>query len=396
MIAEFKPWGISKACLIYWVVILRLLLVTMHNKKDLAYQYLCNDLFTRSKIGPVFYVLSTLITGFLAGFHTSTSVPFIAALGGLSIVAIIRLTARPPENGQASLDKFVRKHWVLVLCCVAIWSLFFSWTVYQFGLSSAFIFGLVSTINFSTAIAHQFSPQLKRALFCSLLCLIPTLVVIILFQPSLQVAAFALVLYMPYLMLTAKNSHKEYYYHLENKLQLEAALVELEVLSITDGLTGLYNRREFNHQLEKALAASNRTKQSMGLILCDIDDFKRINDSYSHTAGDDCLIHVAKVLKQVFTRETDIISRVGGEEFAIIVLDDNENSAMKSAENFQQALSASTCFTQGHEIALTASIGVVRYQAQMNIKIHQLYDLADSAMYKAKNNGKNRVEYAAL
>ncbi|MAD90162.1 MAG: hypothetical protein CMK64_10685 [Pseudoalteromonas sp.] len=396
MIAEFKPWGISKACLIYWVVILRVLLVTMHNKKDLAYQYLCNDLFTRSKIGPVFYVLSTLITGLLAGFHTSTSVPFIAALGGLSIVAIIRLTARPPENGQASLDKFVRKHWVLVLCCVAIWSLFFSWTVYQFGLSSAFIFGLVSTINFSTAIAHQFSPQLKRALFCSLLCLIPTLVVIILFQPSLQVAAFALVLYMPYLMLTAKNSHKEYYYHLENKLQLEAALVELEVLSITDGLTGLYNRREFNHQLEKALAASNRTKQAMGLILCDIDDFKRINDSYSHTAGDDCLIHVAKVLKQVFTRETDIISRVGGEEFAIIVLDDNENSAMKSAENFQQALSASTCSTQGHEIALTASIGVVRYQAQMNIKPQKLYDLADSAMYKAKNNGKNRVEYAAL
>lgn len=368
----------------------------MHNKKDLAYQYLCNDLFTRSKIGPVFYVLSTLITGLLADFHTTAYVPFIAALGVLSIVAVIRLTARPPENAQASLDKFVRKHWVLVFCCVAIWSSFYSWTVYQLGLSSAFIFGLVSTINFSTAIAHQFSPQLKRALFSSLLCLVPTLVVIILFQPSLQVAAFALVLYMPYLMLTAKNSHKEYHYHLDNKLQLEAALAELEVLSITDGLTGLYNRREFNHQLEKAFAASNRTKQAMGLILCDIDDFKRINDSYSHTAGDDCLIHVTKVLKQVFTRETDIISRVGGEEFAIIVLDDNENSAMKSAENFQQALSASMCSTQGHEIALTASIGVVRYQAQMNIKPQKLYDLADSAMYKAKSNGKNRVEYTTL
>jgi len=202
----------------------------MNNKKDLAYQYLCNDLFTRSKVGPVFYVLSTLITGLLADFHTSTSIPFITALGVLSIAAIIRLTARPPETGQASLDKFVRKHWVLVFCCVSTWSLFFSWTVYQLGLSSAFLFGLVSTINFSTAIAHQFSPQFNRALFCSLLCLIPTLLVIVLFQPLLQVAALALVLYIPYLMLTAKNSHKEYHHHLDNKLQLEAALVELEVL----------------------------------------------------------------------------------------------------------------------------------------------------------------------
>ncbi|TMO56441.1 diguanylate cyclase [Pseudoalteromonas phenolica] len=369
----------------------------MQNKKtNLASQNLCNDLYSRSKIGPLFYVLSTLITGFLADYYASLSMPFIAAMFVLVITAIARLMARPPQNTKDSRDAFIKKHWLLVFCCVVTWSIFFSWTVYELGLSSAFIFGLVSTINFSTAIAHQFSPHLKRALFCSLLCLLPTLVVIILFQPSLHVAALALALYIPYLLLTAKNSHKEYFEHLNNKLQLEAALLEVELLSITDGLTGLYNRREFNNQLGRAFATSNRTKQAVSLILCDIDDFKKINGSYSHTAGDDCLIHVAKVLKNVFSRETDIIARVGGEEFAIIVLSDSENSAMKSAENFQQLLSASVCSTQGHEISLTASIGVVCYQAQTSIKPHQLYDLADSAMYRAKNKGKNRVEYTTL
>ncbi len=129
------------------------------------------------------------------------------------------------------------------------------------------------------------------------------------------------------------------------------------------------------------------------MILFDIDNFKSINDNYSHTVGDDCLIHVAKVLKQVFNRETDIISRVGGEEFAIIVFGKQARSILKSAEKLQHRLSSTACLTQGHAIKVTASIGVVFSKAEMKIEVPQLYDLADKAMYRAKNNGKDRVEY---
>lgn len=156
------------------MIILSDSVVTLHPDSDkLAYQNLCQDLYSRSKIGPVFYTLSTIITGFLADFHTSLSLPFITAIVVLVIVTILRLISRPPENTKVSLDTSIKKHWILVFSCVLTWSSFFSWTIYQLGLSSAFIFGLVSTINFSTAIVHQYSPQLKRALFCSLFCLLP-------------------------------------------------------------------------------------------------------------------------------------------------------------------------------------------------------------------------------
>lgn len=375
------------------VIILSDSVVTLHLDSDkLAYQNLCQDLYSRSKIGPVFYTLSTIITGFLADFHTSLSLPFIAAIVVLVIVAILRLISRPPENTKVSLDTSIKKHWILVFSCVLTWSSFFSWTIYQLGLSSAFIFGLVSTINFSTAIVHQYSPQLKRALFCSLFCLLPAAITIVLFSPQLEVAALAIFLYLPYLVFTAKNSNKEYFYHLNNKLKLEAALVDLEVLSKTDAQTGLYNRREFNHQIKSALNNSNQ--QTLGLILLDIDNFKKINDNYSHTAGDDCLVHVASVLKQVFTDEGDIISRVGGEEFAVILFRENEHSILNSANKLQHSLSSTICSANGHEISVTASIGVVCNEAEKDITVPHLYDMADNAMYRAKKNGKNRVEYA--
>ena len=364
-----------------------------NNRELLVRQFVCNDLFARSKIGPIFYVLSALITGMLANLHDPLSPIFGAALAILIVVAVARLTTRPPKNEPVHIEQFIIKHWCFVISSVVTWSAFYSWIVYTYGMSSAFLFGLVSTINFSTALVHQFSPQLKRAITCSLLCLLPSVLIMWLYQPSLSIVTFTVALYLPYLVLTARNSHKEYFNHLDNKLDLQAALAELEVLSVTDGLTGLLNRREFNKRLAVAMKISQRTQSGMGLILLDLDDFKTINDTYGHSVGDKCLIHATAILKRIFSRETDIIARVGGEEFAVIVQSNNEDEAKQSAKKLQEVFENTPYIddTKTVSIRITASIGIAYYDSNESKSAEQLYIAADNAMYDAKNSGKNKV-----
>ena len=170
-------------------------------------------------------------------------------------------------------------------------------------------------------------------------------------------------------------------------------------LSLTDQLTGLYNKRYFLMRLQEETARARRHKQDLSLIFCDIDHFKTINDNYGHHHGDIILRRVGELLvggmgdlKIVSRlRKSDIIARYGGEEFVVILPETNVKNACVAAEKMRSAIDSHTFRVEKNEINISMSFGV----AGLDDEVHVGEDLirnADSAMYRAKESGRNCVE----
>lgn len=162
---------------------------------------------------------------------------------------------------------------------------------------------------------------------------------------------------------------------------------ELLHQATVDDLTGLYNRRHFmrmvqNHGIQDGAG--------MALLLFDIDDFKLINDTYGHLAGDQALVNFSQKILKVY-KNNGIAGRVGGEEFAVCFFASNERAALEEAENFRAMMSDHVCILdEGQSIQLTVSIGIA-FTEHKNVTYEDLYRQADEALYLSKATGKNRV-----
>jgi diguanylate cyclase (GGDEF)-like protein len=160
-----------------------------------------------------------------------------------------------------------------------------------------------------------------------------------------------------------------------------------EYLSITDGLTGLYNHRHFQEQLEVEVKRGQRYDLNLSLIMIDLDHFKEFNDSYGHLEGDTLLRKIAQILKSSL-RETDFVARYGGEEFAVILPETNKEGASIAAERVRRALSEQTFGEVGAK--MTVSLGVASYPDDACLRA-DLIRKADEALYRAKREGRNRA-----
>lgn len=169
---------------------------------------------------------------------------------------------------------------------------------------------------------------------------------------------------------------------------LEAANRELHRLATQDALTGVSNRRNFDSVASDRLALSRRTGQPLSLILIDADRFKSVNDTYGHQTGDAVLQRLA-ALFQSAVRDTDIVARYGGEEFVILLPDtDLDTGALTVAEKIRQTVENATFPDVG---TMTVSLGVASPRAE-DSSIDAAVSRADAALYRAKHNGRNRVE----
>lgn len=168
----------------------------------------------------------------------------------------------------------------------------------------------------------------------------------------------------------------------------------VEELLITDGLTGIYNRRFFNESLPRAINTAKRDKKYFSFFMMDIDHFKQYNDTYGHQEGDHVLIEVAKAIKSSLKRSSDMCFRLGGEEFGIIFesLDPIEayNIANTIRENVQNLKIAHKKSSTSEYV--TISIGLVTKKSTENLIDDEIYKEADNYLYKAKESGRNRVE----
>lgn len=169
----------------------------------------------------------------------------------------------------------------------------------------------------------------------------------------------------------------------------EAALAEE---AREDVLTGLSNRRAFDETLDGAFARLRRLKDPVVLLSLDIDHFKKINDTYGHDVGDEVLRSVAQTLRGS-TREVDRVFRVGGEEFAVLVAETNELGAQIAAERVRAAVAAKAVTTARGDLQITTSVGVAL--ATNTMRKDALLKAADTALYRAKSQGRNQVALAS-
>jgi len=174
--------------------------------------------------------------------------------------------------------------------------------------------------------------------------------------------------------------------------ELEAANQKLAALSITDGLTGLANRRRFDEVLAVESARAQRTGQLLAILMIDIDWFKKYNDHYGHQAGDVCLSRVASVLKGSARRPSDLVARYGGEEFTVITTDTDVDKAGKLADALCRAVAALEIpHAQSLHGKITISIGFAADVPDQENGGEALLKRADAALYQAKDAGRNQV-----
>jgi len=166
---------------------------------------------------------------------------------------------------------------------------------------------------------------------------------------------------------------------------------QLEQVSITDGLTNLYNRRHFDHWFPSEYRRSQRDKQTLTLLIADIDQFKNINDQFGHLIGDECIRIVSEILSAHCNRATDHVFRYGGEEFVVVLPNTRPAGASKIAESIRQTVMQRTVgYNDTESFSFTLSIGLISKSPSQFENYEQFIELADKALYKAKQSGRNR------
>jgi sigma-B regulation protein RsbU (phosphoserine phosphatase) len=172
--------------------------------------------------------------------------------------------------------------------------------------------------------------------------------------------------------------------------RLSALNRELEEISITDGLTKAYNRRYFTDRLRQEIKRVSRYGPTVSLLMIDIDHFKKVNDTWGHLAGDAVLTGVAGVIKSRL-RGTDLFARYGGEEFCLLATGTDLAGAQVLAERVRELVQNTEFRHGGNTIAVTVSIGVSAWESSLGQDMEELIRRADGLLYRAKEQGRNRV-----
>ncbi|HBP16839.1 MAG TPA: hypothetical protein DEA08_03460 [Planctomycetes bacterium] len=205
-------------------------------------------------------------------------------------------------------------------------------------------------------------------------------------------------------MYELNHSYEELTQRLEQALrekeellaELERLNAELEIRALRDGLTGLLNRRAFDEAFERELYRSARESEPISIVLLDIDHFKTFNDTYGHLIGDEVLRHVAGKISGVL-RTSDTVARFGGEEFVLILPSTNEEGARRVAERVRVVIAVSPLECDAGSLSVTASLGGLTTRAPRTKPLAPapLLERADAALYRAKEGGRNRVEWSS-
>ena len=349
----------------------------------------------RSRLGGPFYVLAWIVAGVAGGLPARAPWAFfaIAALFAVLTWARLHVKTAAPGASLALVEGRLWRIWIVVLLNSALWGAAAAWLVWGSPDESARTVAASCSFAVSTAFAHNFAMRKQRALWAIALLYVPTIVAHVAVGASAGFVIISL-FYLTYVVLALRRSHEEYLQRLDLEDELRRQRDLFEQQSQRDSLTTLPNRRYFTAVLARWVEEAREAPLPFALLILDLDWFKAVNDRHGHAVGDACLRAFAEQLQQSFDTPQDVVARLGGEEFAVLIRDCAVSIALQRADDFRQKLAGRPLPIAGLALGLTGSIGVGGFEPATHADGDALYLAVDQALYRAKASGRNTVRQA--
>lgn len=308
-----------------------------------------------------------------------------------------------------SLSGILLSYLLLVVIYVGVFTLIYTGINLKFKDPSLTVFQMFIAICWATQMAYFTNPEIRGSITTIYILMFMYGIFQLRFRAFLALVAMAVMLYI-LTIVTLYHRHPESVNVLTETVRAMILLIALlwvsyistyvfrlrqkvKLLATRDPLTNIYNRREILEILKREKAFSDRSGFPFTLCILDLDDFKRVNDSYGHQAGDHVLKAFARTIKMNIRAE-DYLGRYGGEEFFVVFVSMDCNDCNPACvERLLSATQRLSFPDIDKDLRITASIGATAY-VQTGVSIDRLISLADEALYRAKANGKNRVEYS--
>jgi diguanylate cyclase len=364
---------------------------------DYRYQHSVQDLYNRTRLGPLFCGIGACITALAGGYFSSQPVFTWGIVAAFLILLALRWHDALP-NAQAPAQQMRRwwtRQWSLLHLTALFWCGFLA-VVGTLEQSASTAFMAVALVTMAYATASCESLALNRAMAWGVISLmqLPAIAWLATQNADLRGLLWVMLAYWVYQMLHVHRRAREYDAQIALEHNLMVSRAEIERLSREDVLTGLANRREYESAFNLHWNFASRSRGKLSLIVIDLDYFKRINDTHGHLAGDACLKHVAHLLLQRLPRVRDTVARIGGEEFAVVLPDTPQDVALHLAQDFCTTLANTPFEFEGHLLTITASIGVGEVLWVPDLSPSMSFKRVDGACYRAKAQGRNRVVQA--
>jgi diguanylate cyclase (GGDEF)-like protein len=346
----------------------------------------------RSRLGGPFYVMAWAVAGFAGDLPARA--PWVLALIGTAFALLtwarLHVRSAPPGASAAQVERRLARLWGVVLANSALWGFSAAWLIWITPDEGARVVTAISSYAFSTAFAHNFAMRYHRSLAAIGLIYLPTMAAYV--AGGVRVEFIVInVFYLLYVVLALRRSHAEYLQRLDLEDELRRQRDLFEQQSTRDSLTGLPNRRYFASVLDRWVQEARGAPLPFALLILDLDWFKAVNDRHGHAVGDACLRAFAEQLQHAFGTPRDVVARLGGEEFAVLIRDCAVSVAMLRADAFRETLAGNPLPIAGLALGLTVSIGVGGFEPTRHADGDALYLAVDQALYRAKASGRNAV-----
>ena len=353
-----------------------------------------DDLKNRSTVGMYFYLAVTIAVLAVDGFYKRHLLFAIIFLTLMAVIACFRVVQFKLYDKFDQINRRLNycAFFASVYATALTWGAGFAYFMVQPEELTSKMIMLASTVGLDAGGVVAFMPSRRTSVIYNLLMLMPGALILTCLQIHF-IIVFLIVLYAAYMTLVSLRGNREYWDALENEHLLKLKTEEIEKISRVDVLTGLYNRRYFDEIFNVQWKVAARSAMPLSVIICDIDHFKPVNDTYGHLAGDAYLKKIAQVLSGIFQRDSDFIARYGGEEFVILLLNHEGDEAVELAEKVRSEVANMTLFYYSHEIKTTISLGISTCVPRMAQNRDNLLEEADKALYQAKNSGRNQVVF---
>jgi diguanylate cyclase (GGDEF)-like protein len=351
------------------------------------------DLTMRAKAGMVMYLAIWIAIVWAYNIHEKSPTFFYANGGILLSLAVVRLihlfkTKQCTEDNAEHLYQIL----VYILLCTALhWGLMTAWVLLDDNFIEArtvimivlptFAIGGASTLSISHEVRTLYPTFMFMPTICALLYTID--------RDNFLLAGLIIVAFA-YVFVISGLVYRNYWSAITNNLIAEERAAAMEQLSITDQLTQLKNRMFFDSEFEKEWKRSIRLKAPLSILMIDLDYFKKLNDTFGHIFGDEVLKHASAAIANEIKRPTDCVARYGGEEFVAMLPNTNLDGAKVIAERIRKTIESLPLEHNSRPVSLTCSIGGATIIPQPGGDRSDLVKRADSALYQAKDGGRNR------